>query len=203
MRELALGATLGLGAGVAPGPLMALLLSSTLKGGLRAGSRVAVSPVISDIPVVVLSLTVLAALPNRVTAVLALVGAAYVCWLGIGTIREARTAELSTSTSADPAPSVRSAVVVNLLNPHAWLFWISVGAPLLLSAWRANPIFGVSFLAGFYALFVGTKLVIALVVAGARGHVNQTWYRRLLVATGLLLLATAVVMAWEFLPRLR
>jgi threonine/homoserine/homoserine lactone efflux protein len=200
VQELIVGATLGLGAGVAPGPLLALLLTSTLKGGLRAGYRVAISPVLSDNPVVLMSLTVLAALPDKAAAVMALAGAGYVTLLGVTTIREAETAELSTST--DTAPALRSALLVNLFNPHSWLFWMSAGAPLLLSAWNANPAFGLMFLAGSYLLFLGTKLAIALLIARARGHVNQTWYRRLLVTTGILLLAAASLIVRQFLPHL-
>jgi hypothetical protein len=50
---------------------------------------------------------------------------------------------------------------------------------------------------------VGAKLTIAVLTAAARGRLNQTWYRRLLGATAVLLLITAGLIVWEFLPRLR
>ena len=55
--------------------------------------------------------------------------------------------------------------IVNLLNPHPWIFWIGVGAPTLVTAWRDSPPRAIAFLAGFYTLIVGTKIVIAGIVA--------------------------------------
>ncbi len=201
MRELWVGMSLGLGAGATPGPLLAVLLGATLRGGFRAGARVAVVPLLTDLPIVVLALTVLAALPGRATAVVALAGAAFVLWLAIGTYREAAGAVLEAAPSADPG-IVRRAALINLLNPHAWLFWVTVGAPLLITAWAVGPAHAIAFVAGFYGMFVVSKLAIAVVVSRARGHLDQGWYRGLLRVTALLLAAAAVALTWEFVPRL-
>ena len=41
MRYVLLGLTLGLGSGISPGPLLALVISTTLARGFKAGARVA------------------------------------------------------------------------------------------------------------------------------------------------------------------
>ena len=46
------GILLGLSAGVAPGPLLTLVVSETLSGGVGAGVRVALSPLLSDLPII-------------------------------------------------------------------------------------------------------------------------------------------------------
>ena len=68
MRELAIGVVLGLAAGVAPGPLLALVIGAALERGFQAGARVAAAPLLSDAPIVVLSVLVLEGLPDTLVA---------------------------------------------------------------------------------------------------------------------------------------
>ncbi|MCB0044623.1 MAG: LysE family transporter [Caldilineaceae bacterium] len=188
MTALLAGLTLGLSAGISPGPLMTLVMSTTLARGLRAGLQVAAAPLVSDAPVILLTLLVFTALPPWAEAVLTGVGGLFVLFLGAETLREARHATLAVA----PPPGRRTqdlwrGALVNLLSPHPWLFWLSVGAPLFVSAWRVSPANGAAFLLGFYLLLIGSKVTVALAVAGGRRYLTDVWYRRLLTASGLLL----------------
>ena len=58
VRELFLGAVIGLGAGLTPGPLLGLVLPNTLKKGFGAGLRVAMSPLLSNVIILPLVLFV-------------------------------------------------------------------------------------------------------------------------------------------------
>ncbi|OGT32916.1 MAG: hypothetical protein A2W28_01290 [Gammaproteobacteria bacterium RBG_16_51_14] len=51
---LVTGAVLGISAGLAPGPLLALVVTETLKHGIRTGVRVALVPVCTDLPIIFL-----------------------------------------------------------------------------------------------------------------------------------------------------
>ena len=53
------GLVYGLSAGFSPGPLMALVISQTLKHGIREGAKVAMAPLITDLPIILVSLLVL------------------------------------------------------------------------------------------------------------------------------------------------
>ncbi|TNF50926.1 MAG: LysE family translocator, partial [Gammaproteobacteria bacterium] len=53
---LFLGVVLGLSAGLSPGPLQTLVMAETLRFGVRAGIKVALSPVITDLPIIFLTL---------------------------------------------------------------------------------------------------------------------------------------------------
>jgi threonine/homoserine/homoserine lactone efflux protein len=79
---LLLGLSLGLGAGRAPGPLLALVIRSTLQGGMAAGVRVACSPLVTDVPIVVLAVVLASSLPERALGALGVAGGAFVIWLG-------------------------------------------------------------------------------------------------------------------------
>ncbi|MGI5340790.1 LysE family transporter [Streptomyces sp. CA-181903] len=214
MKVLALGVALGLSAGISPGPLLALVLSGTLRGGLGVGLRVAAVPLLTDLPVIALSVTVLSALPDRAVAAGGLLGGLFLLWPACTTLREARTATLPTpeapaAPDASPGPdaplrtaadrrTVRQGVVVNLLSPHPWLFWLTTGSPLLVDAWRERPGGAVGFLVAFYALLVGSKALLALVVARTRHRMNTRVFRLLLAGSGLLLLAASALLLVTF-----
>ncbi|WP_243684857.1 hypothetical protein [Methanosarcina barkeri] len=61
---LALGSFLGLAAGTSPGPLLAVTISETLQYGKWEGIKVAVSPLITDLPIVLSVLYVLSHLKS-------------------------------------------------------------------------------------------------------------------------------------------
>jgi len=48
------GTLLGLAAGFSPGPLTVLVIGETLRHGLRSGLQVAIAPILTDIPIILL-----------------------------------------------------------------------------------------------------------------------------------------------------
>ncbi len=61
---LIIGTVLGLSAGFAPGPLLTLVISETLQSEIRSGVKVALAPIITDVPIIVLTLFILSKLSN-------------------------------------------------------------------------------------------------------------------------------------------
>lgn len=49
------GMTLGLYAGFSPGPLLILVISQTLKHGYKEGVKVAFAPIITDVPIILIT----------------------------------------------------------------------------------------------------------------------------------------------------
>ena len=199
------GLLLGLSAGLAPGPLLALVITQTMRGGARAGVIVAVAPLLTDVPIVGICLVLVGVIAGTGSAAalgaISLVGGLFVAWLAFDTWRAeapeatavAAEAPEATAVAAEPegsaAPGVtplpdvtRGALlkgaIVNAANPHPWLFWIAIGAPTLIAAWAGGgPIAGAGFLAGFYSMLVGSKVALALVVGRARGRIGGRGYR--------------------------
>ena len=187
MSELLAGLALGMAAGIAPGPLQALVLTSALEGGFAAGRRVAIAPLLSDVPVVIISLLALSAIPDAAVTGLGLVGGIVVLVMAAAWLRSPEApADVVRPASRD----YRRGVLVNLLSPHPWIFWAVVGGPLLVGAWQRSPGTAVAFLGGFYTLLVGSKVALAWVVARGGRSLDQTVRRRLTVG-GVALLAVA------------
>ena len=205
MQFVLAGLALGLGAGLAPGPLMALVVTTVLASGFRAGVRVAFSPLVTDAVVIAVSVLVVGALPDRATAALGVAGGLYVVWLGIEALRDRPVAVEDPVVPGDrrtgPDP-LRRGALLNLLSPHPWVFWLAVGGPLLVAAWSSSPVAAVGFLLAFYLLLVGCKVVLAAAVAGGRRHLSERGLRIAHLLAGALLLLTGVILVVQFTPAL-
>lgn len=203
MDALILGLTLGLAAGISPGPLLVLVVTAAIRGGWPAGVLAACAPLVSDALVVVGTLLVLDQLPDRALGYVALAGAAFIVWTGVTTMREARTASLTPSAGERrnaARQALGQAALMNLLSPHPWIFWATVLGPLTLTTWQDSSLGAVSLVIGFYVAIVGAKALIAVVVAGQRHRLGDRGYRRALVVAGVLLVLAAAVLAVEFAP---
>ncbi len=56
---LTMGAVFGLTAGISPGPLLTLVISETIRHNKTEGVKIAVAPLITDIPIVLLTIFIL------------------------------------------------------------------------------------------------------------------------------------------------
>lgn len=202
MSYFVLGLTLGLSAGITPGPLLTLVISASLRRGWIGGLWVALSPLITDAPIIALALLVLDRLPQWAMAVVTVAGGLLVIYLGVDALRTARHAQLpSASGEAGSGNELWKGALVNALNPHPYLFWATVGGPTLLAGWRERPALGVAFLAGFYTLLLGSKVIIAWLVGSQRRRLSPQVYRVVLVVLGIALLILGILLirqAWPF-----
>ncbi|WP_203568389.1 LysE family transporter [Aestuariimicrobium ganziense] len=146
MDALLLGLGIGLAAGVSPGPLLMLVISSSLRGGWRHGTAVAAAPLLSDLVAVAVVIAVLGQVPDWVLSALGVVGGLLGVAIGVQTIWQGRRASLD-EIGRDDAGSLRATlrkgVVINLVSPHPWISWITVLGPLTMATWRASSVSGV------------------------------------------------------------
>lgn len=194
LTEFLLGLGLGLGAGISPGPLQTLVVTSTLRGGFGAGVRVAIAPLLTDAPIIALTVAVISAIPAGTVRAIAVAGGLMLVAMGVWEIIRARGNATSESDSAG-ADDILRGVLVNGLSPHPWLFWIGVSAPVLVTAWRVSPGRAVAYLVGFYLTIIGSKIAIAAIAAAGRQRLSTEWRYRLLVGGGGLLVVFGVLLA--------
>jgi len=194
LLSLSSGLALGLAAGIAPGPLSALVVSQTICYGAREGIKVATAPLVTDLPIIMLAIFVgskLASSPVPL-GVLSLVGAAYICYLGWESLSINLANQKPPATIAN---SLSKGILTNLLNPHPYLFWITVGTPLLLKIWAVGPWGAMLWLICFYTMLVGSKIGLSLVVGYSRRLLYGRGYLWLNRVLGLVLFFFALVLA--------
>ena len=191
------GATFAFAAAVQPGPLQAYLVSQALARGWRRTLPAALSPLLSDGPVIVIVLLVLSRVPTRFEHVLRLAGAMFLFYLAFSAFRTWRDYRgLEPSLDGSARQSLFRATVVNLLNPNPYLGWSLVLGPLLLKGWHEAPANGVALIAGFYGTMVVSLAVIIVVSAGAR-RLGPRIGRVLVGASALALACFGVYELWS------
>ena len=66
--------------------------------------------------------------------------------------------------------------MVNALSPHPYVFWITVGTPLVLKAQPHGILAPLAFVGSFYAFLVGSKVVLAVAVGKSRPFLTSKGY---------------------------
>ena len=179
--------TIGLSAGFAPGPMMMLSITETLNHGWRGGMKVALAPLITDAPIILLTVLVMGRFSTEpaFTGIISLAGAAYLLFLFYKTFFIKK--EWQQDEQAKPQ-SLSRAVFTNFLNPNPYIFWSTIGAGFLL---KGNTAQIIAFLTVFYMLLVGGKMALAGIIhhGGRRLGQRVCGYIVRTAGAGLLVLA--------------
>lgn len=172
---LASGCVLGLAAGVTPGPTTAVLIAQTVRFGFADGIKVAIVPLLTDAPMIALSVLLVGQLASVESAlgVITLLGAGFLIYLAAESFR---IQGIEVGDENVQPRSLRKGFMANLFNPHPYLFWFVIGAPTVLKAWTAGWAAAVSFIAGFYICLVGSKILIAWLIARSRVFLKSRGY---------------------------
>lgn len=175
---LVAAAVFGLSGGLSPGPLLALVVAETLTRGRSAGLAVAASPLLTDGPIIAAAVLLLGRLEGSEAALglLSIAGGFLLASYGVAGL--GRPPENVDEISADRGVwrSLGKGVSVNLLNPSPYLFWLTIGAPMLLRAHHENLAAAIGFLAFFYLGLVGSKAILAVLVARSRAYLRGRAY---------------------------
>jgi threonine/homoserine/homoserine lactone efflux protein len=200
------GLALGFPAAAQPGPLQAYLLAQALQNGWRRTLPAALAPLVSDGPIIFLVVLILTQLPPLALTGMRLVGGLFILYLAMLAVRGVRQMgdldpEMGVPSAAPVArQSVWQAAVMNLLNPNPYIFWGTVGGPILLAGWAQGVASAVLFLVGMYIMLVG-GLALLIYFFGTVGALSgqARWWLGALSAVALLLFGGGQIVwaVWE------
>ena len=187
------GILLGLSAGISPGPLLTLVISETLQHDARAGVRVALAPLITDLPIVVLTLLILAKLSDfhSILGVISLAGGVVVLSMGYGNMRTKGPELKHVETKRRP---LTKGLMINTLSPHPYLFWLSIGGPIVTKAMSKSVVAPLVFVGSFYVLLVGCKILLAILVGRSKAFLSGKAYIYTMRFLGLALCVLALAL---------
>ena len=170
-----IGTILGLSAGFAPGPLLTLVISETLRHNMKAGIKVALAPIATDLPIIILTIFIIAKLSHfhGILGVISIAGGFLILFMGYQCIR---TKGVEIEVKEDAPKSLTKGMIVNALNPHPYLFWLSVGAPTITKAANQGILASSAFIASFYIFLIGSKVVLAILVAKSKSFLTEKLY---------------------------
>lgn len=174
------GFTIGLSAGSSPGPFQFYLLSQALNTGWRRTLPSAFAPLISDGPIVITILLLLAQLPDLFLTVLQIGGGLFVLTLAWGAYHAFRVSspdELPVTPEGGSARiGLMKATLMNFLSPGPYLFWGTVLGPLTVKAWAESPGLAAGFVISFYTALLGFNVLFVLVFAKASAFGSKMVY---------------------------
>ena len=180
-----MGFVLGLSGAIQPGPLMAVVLGESIRGGWRYGARFGFIPLVTDPAVILLALFVVTALPDWAMAFISFAGAAILIRFGIyGLKRDTHLAE------ADERPKTfPMAVAMNFLNPNLYIYAFTVHSVMILGYWQS----GAAAVIGYLLSFFGTMIAVNAGIAMFGGFL-----RRISLSTRLLTTITRILSGFLF-----
>ncbi len=186
------GVVFGLSGGLSPGPLLTLVVSETLKHGIKEGVKVSIAPLFTDPPIVIAAIFIL----SRVSDILPIIGAISLCggvflvYLGYESIF---FKGIDINDSLVKPQSVKKGIIANFLNPGPYLFWISIGSPLALKALDSGFTWALLFIAFFYLFLVGSKILVSVIIGKSRLFLKSRYYIYVIRSLGIILLVFAVL----------
>jgi len=186
------GILFGFVAGLAPGPLLTLVIAETVIHNRKEGIRVASAPLITDIPIVLLSIFILSRLSDfhYVLGIISFCGAVFIGYLAFENITVKR---IDVNLQEARVRSLKKGIITNFLSPHPYLFWIAVGAPIVLKGYRTSTLAPFFFIMGFYSFLVGSKMIVALVVERSKAFLKSTAYVVVTRLLGFILLLFCII----------
>jgi threonine/homoserine/homoserine lactone efflux protein len=186
------GVIFGLAVGTSPGPLLALVFSETLKYRKKEGIKIAISPLITELPIVLFVLLTLSNLIKYrfIIGIISLFGACYLIYLGFKNLR----LKISVFDVEFPKEDVlKRGVIANLLNPHPYLFWLSIGGPIIFESLDIHISATALFILGFYSMLIGSNISIALIVEKSKFFIESKYHLYVVRALGIALILFALI----------
>jgi len=194
---------LGLLVASIPGPTGILIATETLRHGAKAGLLTMAAPLLLDMFVMLpLGLFLQASLSGVGSVALGMIGAAFLFWLGVQSIRAGiehvqtiRTTGAPPIAKRDLAPFMKG-FITHATSPYPYVFWATAGAALVLKGYARGGIAGAAlFPAGFWSGTTAFTFLLIYLVAHGKRLLPPRWEPYLHHISGVLLIGSAIYLA--------
>jgi len=178
-----------------------MVAGTGLERGFLPACRLALVPLVSDLPPLIVTALVLETLNDLTLSVLGISGGVVVLFIGIRFLRLWRRG-ITPLDPDHPHSLPQSAKFLHvalgtLFSPVPWLFWLIVGSPLMLRSWERSPAQGVLFIGLVFAVNISTATGLAWIASHTRRLMAVHWQKRVLGGVGAALIAAGVFLVYE------
>lgn len=164
----------GISNGLSPGPTLTLVISHTIHHDYKAGIKVACGPILFGLIVVPISVFVSIQIDTYkiIMGLISVIGALFITYLGI---KNLFLKKVKLDQSFKKVKSFKIGVFANFSNPYAYIFWFTVGAPLIINTQASSFPAAILFVFIYYFCLVGSKIAVALIVEKFRSMINKVY----------------------------
>ena len=173
------GLTLGFAAGAQPGPFQTYLITQSLANGWRKTIIAAFAPLVSDGPIILITLLVLKQMPASLQRGLYIAGGIFILYLAWSSFKQWRAFDENAEEEAQSKQGLWKAAVMNLVSPGPYIFWSLVSGPIFLKGLRESTSNGVAFMAAFYGTMILLNAAL-IVVIGLASQIGERIQRGML-----------------------
>ncbi len=192
----------GLSGAMMPGPLLSYTIAESARRGWVAGPLMILGHGILELALVIGIMAGLSSFIQKpvVSSGIALVGGAFLLYLGFSMSRQAARGEISlagdrTGPETKGMHPVLAGVLISLSNPYWSIWWATIGLGYftiaLQSGWTGMAAFFTGHISADFVWYV----MVAVLVANGRRFISQNAYNYILLACGLFL----IVMGFYFI----
>ena len=196
LHFLILGSVLGLSAGLAPGPLLVMVITETLQHDIKSGVKVALAPIVTDVPIIAFAFFAVSMTGDFPYALgfISIAGGFFVLSMSVESIR---IKGVNLDLDKQPPRSLVKGILANVLSPHPYVFWFGVGVPIMSKALNQNLASVLVFILGFYVFLVGSKIVLAVLVGRSKSFLTSKAYVLTMRVLGVVLGALALALIYS------
>lgn len=146
---------------------MTLIVAESIRGGFRSGAKIAIAPLITDLPFIVTAIIIAKGIAQSalLLGLTSFIGAGFLTYLALLNVRVKRS---DFEMDKQYRGSLWKGIIVNLLNPNMYIWWFSVSTPFFA---RGNTLGSTVFAFSLLLSSVLLMLGIALGVTKVRLHV--------------------------------
>lgn len=189
---LGIGFFVGLTGALVPGPMLFATIETSLTKGWLSGPKVVSGHALIEMLIFVL---IVAGFSTQAAqgAVLwiSIVGGAVLVLFGIMTIKEGKHASLSGGDSVFKSPFA-AGVITSISHPYFWLWWLTVGAGLVLMGLEISLVAAFIFLLGHLMADLSWYTLVSSAFSRGKSLMSEGTYQNLLMGCGLFLMVFGV-----------
>ena len=198
--EIFFGAMIvGFSGALTPGPMLTLIISSTAEKGFWTSFFIVVGHALLELLVVAaFFLGLLRYLENPLIAkIIGIVGGVFLLYLGVDIIisvfRKRLTIDFKsmvkkrTMNARSTGIIVLKGILVSLMNPYWYIWWISIGAAFIIKSVKFNVGGVTAFFTGHISADFIWYLFIGFLISTGRRFLNQKIYNGILIACSVFL----------------
>lgn len=187
MEVIIAALTLGITAGLKPGPLGIYVIHQTLSHGARSGLLASFAPFVSDGPIILGSFLLVNSFKqfDSFITLISVAGALYIAFIAVKLLMAGPVVQQPATAPAGFLTAVR----INLLNPAPYIFWSTVGGTYLL---QNDLLYASLFAVLFLTTLSTTKFLMALSIKKLGDRFSDRLIARLLKLLALFLIFFAL-----------